>query len=106
MKLGTWVHLEKLSTTNPGEYSDGYWSEGILLADISRGKPILLARYQRAARDPGETSPVVAPGLFRSSPVVIWSKCDSGKVGIKTANSVWELSEIDPLDTAPNALPL
>lgn len=96
MKLGDHVRLTKISSIRPGSLPDGYWSEGFLLLPICRGEPILMERYSRAAREPGETSPVICLGAYESSAVQLWSRSDDGSVGIKTENSVWRLDYLTP----------
>lgn len=106
MKVGAHVRLTKVSETNPGAYALGYWLEGQIANEpgIEVGTPIIVWRHCRAAREPGEVSPVMLDGFYHSSPVVSINP-ETGDV--VTENSVWRVSAAlipIPLDTDTGAV--
>jgi hypothetical protein len=100
MKKGTHVKLTKISETNPGELPVAYWARGVLVDDIRIDHPIHLLRYARAAQEIGEPPEVSRIGEYQSSPVL--SIEANGRV--RTLNSVWQVTELGPLDEAASIL--
>ncbi len=83
---GQTVTVTKLSSMNPGDLPDGYWAKGVLVSDITVGRPIHVARTERSRKTPSEPPRVETAGEFTSSPV----ESISGD-RVKTANSVWHV---------------
>ncbi len=91
MKAGTHVRLDKLSTENEGHLLTGYWNRGHLVEDLEVGRPIRVARYERASRLADEPETVICAGEFTSSPVVE-ILLRQGTAVCRTANSHWRVT--------------
>ncbi len=88
------VRLDKLSEHNAGLLPNGYWCIGTLV-DLPRvGACINVLRTERAAREPGEVSPVKCMGVYTSSPVVSMTEREDGSVDCVTRNSIWRITQI------------
>ncbi len=90
------VRLDKLSAENTpeGMLPTGYWLKGHLLRALAVGSTIHVWRIERAARNPGEVSPVKLEGEYESSPVVEIAETTSGSVICLTANSHWKITPL------------
>lgn len=93
MNIGQHVLLEKLSEHNSGFLSTGYYLKGYLTASVTIGATIEVDRYERAAREPHERTPVKIMGQYESSPVVRLE--DEGYSIIATThNSRWRITKL------------
>jgi hypothetical protein len=89
MKKDSKIRLVKIQGDKDSHYPIGYWSEGILLADVERGHTIKMLRYLRSGREQGEPSEVKVTGYFTSSIVTHIEGTD-----VITANSIWKVVEV------------